>query len=93
MAVTVVGNKITMTAAADEVAMPLVVKTLRWIGATTATHTLRVHESSLGTTTKEIYRAEAGGASNTEESLKELHFPNGLRIDVIDSGQFDFYFQ
>ena len=93
MAVTVVGKKITMTAASDEVAMPLHIKNIRWVGTslTAAEDELILVQSSIGDTSKEIWRTIAAGANYVEESLFENPISFGIRVDTIDSGQVDIY--
>ena len=94
MAVTIVGKKINMTAATDEVTFPVVVKTIRWTGAGAAADELSLVESSVGTITNELYQSVAAGANNVEESLKELLVsPFGIRVGVLDSGEVDIYFK
>lgn len=87
MAVTVSSRVAHLTAEGDELAYPLIVKTIRWVGATTAGHSLILTESSTGTTTKEIYESVAAGANTVEETLKEMTFTHGLRVGTLDSGE------
>lgn len=91
MAVTSGGKVFKLTAAADELAYPVVVKTIRWVGADAEEDALQLTESSIGDTTKVIYDSEAGGNANVEETLKELYFPFGIRVGTLDSGTVAIY--
>lgn len=91
MAVTNNGKVITCTAAGDQVAMPLVVKNIRWTGATTAGHQLTILESNLKASPETIHRSVAAGANYVEETLKEMSFPFGLEVDVLGSGTVDIH--
>lgn len=87
MAVTIEGKTIKLTAATDEVAFPVCVKKIRWVGAGTGGDDLIIHQSSAGDTTKEIWRTVAAGANNVESELDERMWNFGFRIDTLDAGE------
>ena len=87
MAVTINGNVIRMTAAADEVAMPLWIKSIRWDGATTAGHALQLVESSLGDVSNVLMESTAAGANHQEEWLVERLFMFGLEANTMTTGE------
>ena len=64
-------------------AMNLYVKSLRWVGATTAGHTVTVKDSA----GKVKYTSMASGANYVENALIENNVRwNGLIVDVLASG-------
>lgn len=88
MAVTVNGKTIIMTAQGDEFPEPIVIKSIHWIGATTAGHLLEIEESStLVASPAPIYNDEAAGANYVSRSLIEAYYPNGIEITDLDSGE------
>lgn len=88
MAVTVSGSTIRLTAQGDEFALPIVVKSIFWTGATTAGHLLELAESStLGSTSNVIYRSVADAANYVDRSLIERYYPNGIEVTDLDSGE------
>ena len=87
MAVTLNSNVIRMTAAGDEVAMPLWIKSIRWDGAAMAGDDLQITESSLGNPANVILESLAAGANNEEHWLQEQLFRFGLEVNVLDSGE------
>lgn len=94
MAVTVVGKTITLTAQGDEVALPLVIKSIHWYGATTAGHLLQIGESdTLGDPANEIYHDEAAGANYVSRSLIEKYYPKGIELQDLDSGAVDIIYE
>ena len=87
MAVTVVDKTISFSAQSDEFPLPIVIKSIHWIGASTAGHLLEISQSStLGDNTKVIYRDEAAGSSYVSRSLIEKYYPFGIEITDLDSG-------
>ena len=88
MAVTVQGSTIRMTAQADEVSMPLVVKSFHWSGATTVGHLLEITEdSTLGSTSNRLHADSAAGANYQGIKLMERYYPKGIRLNDMDSGE------
>lgn len=87
MAVTVVDKTITLTAQSDEFELPVVIKSIHWIGATTAGHLLEISQSStIGDNTKVIYSDVAAGANYVSRTLIEDYYPFGIEITDLDSG-------
>lgn len=87
MAVTVVDKTITMTAEDDSIDIPLVIKSISWIGATTGGHLLEIGQSSvLGDNTKVIYEDVAAGANYVSRTLVEKYYPFGVELTDLDSG-------
>lgn len=87
MAVTVNGKTIVLTAQDDAVNMPIVIKSIHWVGATTAGHLLEIEESStLVASPAPIYTDAAAGANYVSRSLIEKHYPFGLKVTDLDSG-------
>lgn len=87
MAVTVVDKTVIFTAQDDEFAGPITIKSISWVGATTAGHLLSVGQSgTIGDNTKEIYSDVAAGANYVSRSLVEKHYPFGMEIIDLDSG-------
>lgn len=74
-----------LTAATDEITIPLWVKTWRWVGATDAGHTMQLVDPSA--TTEIIVQANASTADHTEESLVETLWKNGARLQALGSGE------
>lgn len=88
MAVSVAGSVITMTAQGDKVSMPLKIKSMHWIGATTQGHLLNVTESSdIVTSPGSVHKDDAAGADYVGRSLYERYAPHGIEIEDMDSGQ------
>lgn len=88
MAVTVQGSTIRMTAEADEVSIPLVIKSIQWTGATVAGHLLEITEdSTLGSTSARLHFDEAAGANYVSSKLIERYYPKGIRLNDLDSGE------
>ena len=87
MAVTSAGKTITLTAEDDEYPLPSVIKSISWIGATTAGHLLAIGESAaLGTPAKTIYSDRANAANYVSRQLIETYYPFGFRLTDLDSG-------
>ena len=87
MAVTIADKTITFTAQSDEFPNPIVIKSIHWIGATTAGHLLEIAQSStLGDNSKVIYSDVAAGANYVSRSLIEKYYPFGIEITDLDSG-------
>ena len=87
MAVTIADKTITFTAQSDEWADPIVIKSIHWIGATTAGHLLAIAQSSTsGDNTKVIYQDVAAGANYVSRTLIEEYYPFGVEITDLDSG-------
>ena len=95
MAVSKYDNVVKMTAASDELAFHVRVKCIRWISkAASAGDDLVLVESSIGTTSEEIWISVAAGANWVEESSNGgagFDFRNGIRISAIDSGTLYLY--
>lgn len=88
MAVSVNGKTIIMTAQSDKWSAPIVIKSIHWVGATTAGHLLEIEESSdLVTSPAPIYNDEAAGANYVSRALIEAYYPNGVEITDLDSGE------
>lgn len=86
MAVTVNGKTIILAAQDDEVAMPLVIKSIHWVGATTAGHLLEIEESTLVASPAPIYTDAAAGSNYVSRALIEKSYPNGIKVTDLDSG-------
>jgi hypothetical protein len=87
MSVTVVDKTITMTAQSDEVVIPIVIKSIHWIGAVSAGHLLEIAQSStIGDNTKVIYSDVAAGPNYVSRSLVEKYYPFGIELTDLDSG-------
>lgn len=92
MAVSIQDKVITLTEEDDAVALPLTIKSIVWREATTAGHLLAIAQSdTLGDNTKVIYQDVAPGANYLSHRLIELHFPFGIEITDLDSGEVDIY--
>lgn len=88
MALTVVDKTLTFTAQDDQFPLPIVIKSIRWIGATTAGHLLEIGQSStIGDETKVIYTDVADAANYENTRLIEVYYPFGIQITDLDSGQ------
>ena len=87
MAVSVNGKTVVLTAQNDEFPMPIVIKRIDWVNATSIGHLLAVSESStLGDNTKQIYRDSASTTEYTNGALIETYYPRGVEITDLDSG-------
>ena len=95
MSVTKNETVIIMTTAADEIASPLRVKSLRWVSkSASGGDDIQLVESSLGTITDVIWESVAAGSNYVESDSNGGHgydFRNGLRIATIDSGTLYLY--
>ena len=88
----------TLTAAADQVAIPIKVIRAIWRGASAAGHTLVIVESSIGDITKQILNSVATGVNFIDSELIGIErtqgwFRQGFRIDTISSGVLDVYYE
>jgi hypothetical protein len=88
MAVTVTGKTIVLTAQGDQWDNPIIIKSIHWIGATTAGHLLEIKESPVleTGTPGTIYKDEAAGANYVSRALIEKYYHNGFEITDLDSG-------
>lgn len=87
MAVSIADKTITFSAQGDEYVGPIVIKSIHWIGATTAGHLLEIAQSSTnGDNTKIIFKDEAAGANYVSRALIEEYYPFGIEITDLDSG-------
>lgn len=76
-----------MTAATDEIARQITVKSIRWVSAAASPgDSLTLVESSTGNTSYVIWDDVAEGANYVTVDLHNMFFQHGLRISVIDSG-------
>lgn len=93
MAVSVADKTLTFTAQGDQYPGPIVVKSISWTGVTTIGHLLAIAQSStLGDNSKVLYKDEASNANYVNKKSIELHYPRGIEITDLDSGEVQVYF-
>lgn len=95
MAVTKNDTVIIMTAATDQLAFPVQVKSIRWVAkAAVAGDDIQLVESSIGTITDVLWTSVAAGANYVESDSNGGHgfdFRNGVRVGTIDVGTLYLY--
>lgn len=96
MAVTKNDTVIIMTAATDQLAFPVHIKSIRWVAgaSSVAGDSLILVESSIGTITDVLWATVAAGASYVEADSCGGHgfdFRNGVRINTISRGSLYLY--
>ena len=60
----------------------LTVKSVRWVGATTAAHGLVIQDSA----SNELFKSTASGANYVEESILDRRWWNGFKVTTLGSG-------
>ena len=64
-------------------ARPIKVKSVRWVGGTTAGHAAIIRDPVTNTT---LWESLAAGVNNVEENLQENWWPNGFEVPTLASG-------
>lgn len=96
MAKVVNDNVVILDGATQEIAGPIKVQSIRWVGgaSSVADDDLILSESSTGDTSAIVWATTAAGANYVEESSnggKGFDFRNGVRVNTIDRGKVYLY--